>query len=770
MENVEKEIMLDNYPPPISIKGTEIILEQMKKYICKIFIKDGGKGTGFFCYINYENISLPVMITNNHVINRHYFENNSVLKVTFYNDFEDKTITLNDKRIIYTNVDYDTTIIQIRPEKDGIQHFLEIDENIFREESNLLYTKQSIYIIQYPKGDAGVSYGMIQYIDNYDITHLCCTDNGSSGSPILNISNNKIIGLHKEGVHGIYKINKGTFLKFPINDFIDKYLKDKSIKNNEVKILLNIEKEDINKNIYFLDNVDYTQYQSNIKHFHDNLKELNDFNVYLYINNNRIKFQKYFVPQKEGKYLINVKFKNLIKDCSFMFANCKNIIKIDLSTFNTGETINMSYMFSGCDNLVELNLLNFNTKMVQTMEGMFGDFTCVSSFFIDFIDFQKIPKEHVIYFRGCKNLKSLDLSSFDTRNVTNMYTMFGNCKSLKALDLSSFNTKNVTNMAGMFGNCESIVDINLSSFNTENVTNMYGIFAECHHLKQLDLSKFNTKKVTIMNSMFHNCRSLINLDLSSFNTQNVTEMLGMFGFCTNLSNINVLSFNTKKVTNMMCLFCSCKSLKSLDVSSFEVEKNADTRGIFCECNNLKELAINSKFFYKIQFEINLNIHFIFKDKNKDEWNIMNAIKLMNKLNNANPQEQKNILNNLQNQNKICLFNFNLNNQIQNNKKDKMEDMINKKPNENQLPKKEFLDDFTKILLENRNKQLKNFNMIHLEKEEQKDKDKFNELIKQFRKEFQLSPVDYSDEKIKNALIKMNYDFSDAFNDLMSFID
>ena len=770
MENVEKEIILANYPPPISIKGTEIILDQMKKYISKIFIKDGGKGTGFFCYINYENISLPVMITNNHVINKYYFENNNVLKVTFYNDFEDKTITLNDKRLIYTNKDYDTTIIQIRPEKDGIHNFLEIDENIFREESNLLYEKQSIYIIQYPKGEAGVSYGMIQYIDNYDITHLCCTDNGSSGSPILNISNNKIIGLHKEGVHGIYKINKGTFLKFPINDFIDKYLKDKSIKNNEVKILLYIRKEDINKNIYFLDNVEYTQYQSNIKHFHDNLKELNDFNVYLYINNNRIKFQKYFVPQKEGKYLINLKFKNLIKDCSFMFANCKNIIKIDLSTFNTEETISMSYMFSGCDNLVELNLSHFNTKMVQTMEGMFGDFTCVSSFFIDFIDFQKLPKEHVIYFRGCKNLKSLDLSSFDTRNVTNMYTMFGNCKSLKTLNLSSFNTKNVTNMAGMFGNCESIVDINLSSFNTENVTNMYGIFAECHHLKQLDLSKFNTKKVTTMNSMFHNCRSLINLDLSSFDTQNVTEMLGMFGFCINLSNVNVLSFNTKKVANMMCLFCSCISLKSLDVSSFEVEKNADTRDIFCECNNLKDLTINSKFFYKIQFEINLNIHFTFKDKNKDEWNIMNAIKLMNKLNKANPQEQHNILNNLQNQNKICLFNFNLNNQNQDNKKDNMRDMINKKPNENQLPIKEFQDSFTNILLDNRNKQFKNLNMIHLDKEEQKDKDKFNELIKQFRKEFQLSPIDYSDEKIKKALIKMNYDFSDAFNDLMSFID
>lgn len=35
MENIEKEILLANYPPPISIKGTEIILEQMKRYILR---------------------------------------------------------------------------------------------------------------------------------------------------------------------------------------------------------------------------------------------------------------------------------------------------------------------------------------------------------------------------------------------------------------------------------------------------------------------------------------------------------------------------------------------------------------------------------------------------------------------------------------------------------------------------------------------------------------------------------------------------------------
>ncbi len=41
------------------------------------------------------------------------------------------------------------------------------------------------------------------------------------------------------------------------------------------------------------------------------------------------------------------------------------------------------------------------------------------------------------------NLQSLDLSSFNTENVTNMSYMFSFSK-IQTLDLSSFNTENVT--------------------------------------------------------------------------------------------------------------------------------------------------------------------------------------------------------------------------------------------------------------------------------------------------------------------------------------
>ena len=53
-------------------------------------------------------------------------------------------------------------------------------------------------------------------------------------------------------------------------------------------------------------------------------------------------------------------------------------------------------------------------------------------------------------FYGCSGLKELNLSSFNTNQVTDMSCMFDGCSGLKELNLSSFNTNQVTNMSCMF--------------------------------------------------------------------------------------------------------------------------------------------------------------------------------------------------------------------------------------------------------------------------------------------------------------------------------
>ena len=74
MENEEyiDEKELRQYPSTISFESTEKILNQMRNSICRIKLNDGSFGTGFFCKIPFPTKSklLPVLITNNHIINK----------------------------------------------------------------------------------------------------------------------------------------------------------------------------------------------------------------------------------------------------------------------------------------------------------------------------------------------------------------------------------------------------------------------------------------------------------------------------------------------------------------------------------------------------------------------------------------------------------------------------------------------------------------------------------------------------------------------------
>ena len=74
--------------------------------------------------------------------------------------------------------------------------------------------------MQYVGDKLGVSYGILDniYMDKeYRFTHKCSTGSGSSGSPIVNIYTNKVIGLCESGHKNF---NVGTFLNYPIKDFI----------------------------------------------------------------------------------------------------------------------------------------------------------------------------------------------------------------------------------------------------------------------------------------------------------------------------------------------------------------------------------------------------------------------------------------------------------------------------------------------------------------------------------------------------------------------
>jgi hypothetical protein len=111
-------------------------------------------------------------------------------------------------------------------------------------------------------------------------------------------------------------------------------------------------------------------------------------------------------------------------------------------------------------------------------------------------------------------------------------------------------------------------------------------------------------------------------------------------------------------------------------------------------------------------------------------------------------------------------------------KDEMSVMIKKFRTCYQFSKLDYPDDYVKEILEKGNFDFQKAMLAHIEKEDQqkelnKNKSKNEkglcELTEEFRKAYQLSPQDYPDKVIKDALKKKEGNFNNAFEELMSFI-
>jgi surface protein len=337
-------------------------------------------------------------------------------------------------------------------------------------------------------------------------------------------------------------------------------------KNNQIIIKVKEEKNKDFKDIYFLEN-------NKKEEVHNN--EINESNIEVYINNKKIKFSKYFRPTQKGEYIIKLIFLKQMTDCSYMFSNCSNIISIDLSSFDSSNVTHMNYMFSECYNLNEINLTNLKAYNVIDMNHMFNkchEFTKLE-FPLSFST-QKIT-DMSFMFQECQKLSEIIFSkSFITNNVVNMKSIFGKCFKLKYLDLSNFNTENVSDMSYMFEQCNNLEKIVLdpSAFKTNKVVKMGRMFSECYSLKEIDLSSFNVEKVIHMSFMFNNCRQLTMVDLSKTKNNKEANMTHMFDSCSNIRKINISNFRLTSTTKIEKMFDNLEKIQKIIVDKNDIIK------------------------------------------------------------------------------------------------------------------------------------------------------------------------------------------------------
>lgn len=120
-----------------------------------------------------------------------------------------------------------------------------------------------------------------------------------------------------------------------------------------------------------------------------------------------------------------------------------------------------------------------------------------------------LAPENCTYFLGGSSgtgykMSSLDLYGLDTRNVTNMCGMFFDDQNLQQINLGNLKTNNVANMNSMFVNLPlQNNNLDLTKFNTLNVTDMTGMFQSLK-VQTIDLSTFDMSTVTNYGNMFYN--------------------------------------------------------------------------------------------------------------------------------------------------------------------------------------------------------------------------------------------------------------------------
>ena len=257
------------------------------------------------------------------------------------------------------------------------------------------------------------------------------------------------------------------------------------------------------------------------------------------------------------------------KETHRLFYGYSNLLSIEnLAYLDVSQVTDMTSFFSDCRVLNGVDLSGWDTSNVTNMSNMFFE-----------------------AFDQTENLIHLDLSSFDTSNVVDMSGMFSRCTKVQSTDLSSFDTSNVVNMNRMFFACNELITLDIAHFDTSNVVYMSRLFAECKKLRYVDVSNFDTSSAIDLSVMFRLNYELESVDVSNFDTSLVQAMRYMFANCELLETIDVSNFNTESVNYLTYMFLNCSKVKKLDLSYFQFEDPVEMAEMLAGTTSLNELTL-----------------------------------------------------------------------------------------------------------------------------------------------------------------------------------
>ena len=153
-------------------------------------------------------------------------------------------------------------------------------------------------------------------------------------------------------------------------------------------------------------------------------------------------------------------------------------------------------------------VLSYDSSSIKVtdLSGMFSGWSRMKGYDMSFLK----TTGNVSMYNMCNDNTSLTAITLpgSTISATTLEHTFYNCQSLATItNLTNIDTANATSMKGTFQDTKSLTSLELTHFNTSNVTTLHGMFCGSG-VKTLDLTSFDVKKVTDVGWLFNACTSL----------------------------------------------------------------------------------------------------------------------------------------------------------------------------------------------------------------------------------------------------------------------
>ena len=371
--------------------------------------------------------------------------------------------------------------------------------------------------------------------------------------------------------------------------------KEESNKMNEMIINYSIKENGVNKRIKMFDSIFVDNNRDKLRLIIDGKEE---DQLIEYYNN----------PSNKKDIQVKIIEKKPVTNMSYMFNNCKYLMSLDSTNWDTTKITNMESLFQLCSfDLLENIMINkFNNKNKNNNFSIWKtpNLTNMRAMFCKCINLKEMPemskwdtknvKDMSLLFNGCISIENLSkFPTWNTQNVEDMSYMFSRCIKLKEIhNIQKWNTYNVKSICGIFNRCEELTKLsNIGNWTMNNVTDISIIFQFCCKLEKLpDINKWNVSKVKDMSGVFSECSILKNLpNIGKWNTSSVESMSGLFNGCNSLTEIpDISNWDTNKVTDMSGMFCDCQNIIKLNISKWDTRNVTDMSYMFDNCSSLKD--------------------------------------------------------------------------------------------------------------------------------------------------------------------------------------